>query len=165
MRRLRGLSGAFILLAAISGGCSPPSNDEVAPDFELKDVDGKDVSLSDFRGKVVLINFWAVGCMPCRMELPHLKTLYDAYNGNGFTVLAVNAWDEPPEVVKEFAKQLKIPFTVLVSGEKVFKELYQGGGIPMGVLIDRNGNVVFRHIGIAKDRMEALDRKVKQLMG
>ena len=154
----------FIALGLATSGCSSGSSDEPAPDFRLTSVDGRGVSVSDFKGKVVLINFWAVGCMPCRMELPHLKALHEKHKGE-LVILAVNAWDEPPELVKEFAKAENVPFIVLTGGGKVFQEQYRGGGIPMGVLVDRKGNITFRHIGIDKERMRALDKKLQQLLG
>jgi thiol-disulfide isomerase/thioredoxin len=156
---------AFAVIPFCVTACSTPPNKDAAPEFELTSIDGAKISLSQFKGKVVLVDFWAVGCMPCRASLPHLKALHETYQKNGFTILAVNAWDEPPEAVKEFARQMSLPFTVLVNGGKVFKELYKGGPVPMGVLIDAEGNIVFRHIGIDKDSMLALDKKLKELMG
>ena len=155
---------ALAVLSVCVGGCSRGSNDDQAPDFTLASLDGRQISLSDFKGKVVLINFWAVGCLPCRMEVPHLKELHEKHKGE-LVILAVNAWDEPPDVVKSFAGELKLPFAVLTGGGRVFRELYKGQAIPMGVVVDRKGQIAFQHIGIDQERMQALDKKLQQLLG
>jgi thiol-disulfide isomerase/thioredoxin len=155
---------AFAVIPFCVTACSTPPNKDAAPEFELTSIDGTKVSLSQFKGKVVLVDFWAVGCMPCRASIPHLKALHETYQKNGFTILAVNAWNQCCTTIIA-ARQVSLPFTVLVNGGKVFKDLYKGGPVPMGVLIDAKGNIVFRHIGIDKDNMLALDKKLKELMG
>jgi thiol-disulfide isomerase/thioredoxin len=112
-----GLAMGWPILSLFVGGCSNGSNDDAAPDFKLMALDGREVSVSDFKGKVVLINFWAVGCMPCRIELPHLKELHEKHKGE-LVILAVNAWDEPPELVKESPAEKVL--TVL-TGARVFR--------------------------------------------
>lgn len=158
--RFFGLAGTLSFLAA---GCSNEAGDDPAPDFTLKAVDGRVISLSDYRGKVVLINFWAVGCMPCRMEMVHIRNVYEHYEGR-LVILAVNAWDEPREVVKSFADKQELPFLVLLNGRKVHTESYKGKAVPMGVLVDGQGRIVLQQIGFDKQRIEQLDKKLKQLL-
>ncbi len=164
LMHIRGGSFLVMTAALLGAGCSSSSSSGQAPDFKLRSLDDHEVSLSSFKGKVVLIDFWAVGCGPCRMEMPHLKSLYEK-SGGRLVVLAVNAWDEPPEVVKNFVESEKLPFTVLLNGSKVFESQYHGNGIPMGVLVDSTGRIVFTHLGFDQEGMEQLDAKVKQLLG
>lgn len=96
--------------------------------------------------------------------MPELKRLYEK-SGGRLVVLAVNAWDEPAEVVKEFVQREKLPFTILLNGGKVFETQYHGEGIPMTVLVDAAGKIVFTHLGFDQEGLDQLDAKLKQLLG
>lgn len=111
-----------------------------APDFELKTLDGEKVRLTDFRGKPVLLSFWASWCGPCRRELPELGALHDEYAKKGLVILGVN--DEGKGTAKKFAEKIFLPFPTLDdSGEKVHR-LYRVQAIPTLFLIDRDGKIV-----------------------
>jgi peroxiredoxin len=116
---------------------------ELPPDFRLSDVnDGKDIRLSAYKGKVVLLDFWATWCAPCRMELPHFVELHDAYKGQGFSMIGVSVDQQGVEHVRNFAVQwkLKYPLAVDVTGEV---NMAYGGirSIPTSLLIGRDGGV------------------------
>src|SRR5438105_1885112 len=121
---------------------------EPAPDFELKSLDGRTVRLSDFRGKVVVLNFWATWCAPCRVETPWLVDLYRQYKEQGLEVVGISMDDGEQEHVAEFAKELGINYTVLL-GNHAVGDAYGGlRFLPQTFFIDRNGKIIKRSFGI-----------------
>ena len=130
-----------------------------APDFELVTLKGKKVKLSDFKGKVVLLNFWATWCPPCREEMPIFKRVYRKYKEKGFEILAVST-DTDPRVVKRFVKEFGIEFPVLIDKEGKVMRLYQVQGLPTSFLIDREGRVVKVRLGEYKE----IERDLKKLL-
>lgn len=120
--------------------------EQILPNFPLStvDLDGKSISLMDYRGKVVLLDFWAVWCGPCVGEIPNIKEVYEKYHDKGFDVIGVS-FDKDEAVVREFIKEKEIPWRqILDSGgfKGVFAEQYGVRGIPAPFLIDRNGKVI-----------------------
>lgn len=108
--------------------------------FTLTDLDGRQWTLQDLRGKVVLVNFWATWCPPCRKEMPDLNKLYKEFKGKGFVVLAIS--DEKPETVRSFLAKHKVKYPILIDpGDKVHK-LFAVDGIPKSYLYDRDGKLV-----------------------
>jgi len=141
-------------------GC-PDSTTTTAQDFTLKDLDGKDVSLSSYRGKAVLVNFWAVGCPPCRSEIPHLVQIYNRLGDSGFVILGVNAWDEPTDTVKNFVKEQGIRYPVLLMGSGV-AEKYNVQGIPTNLFIDPRGMIAARELGFRGE--SAMEDQIKKIL-
>lgn len=113
-------------------------------DFTLTDIQGKPWHLADLRGKVVLVNFWATWCPPCRKEMPDLQALYDKYKDQGFVVLAIS--DEEAAKVNPFLGERKISYPVLLDPGRKVNELYKIEGIPKSFVYDRNGNLVAQSI-------------------
>ena len=111
-----------------------------APDLGLETLEGTPVRLSDYRGQVVVLNFWATWCGPCRMEVPGLVSVYGRYREKGFTILAVNL-HEPRERVEPFVRETGIEFPVLLDAEGLTGELYAIRGIPTSYFLDREGVV------------------------
>ncbi len=122
---------------------------KAAPDFKLRTLDGKEVSLSDYRGKVVLINFWATWCPPCREEMPLFKRVYERYKNKGFEILAVST-DTSIDPVKKFVKEYKLDFPVLLDTDNI-SSLYGIQGLPTSFLIDREGKIVKVRLGKYKE--------------
>ena len=120
-----------------------PEVGAVAPDFTLANLNGASVGLSELRGQVVLINFWATWCVPCRVEMPAIQA---RYNDGDFAVLAVN-FDESAEKVRAFADELGLDFPILLDPGGKIQELYRVRGYPSSYFVDTNGVIQFIHIG------------------
>lgn len=122
-----------------------------APDFTLPAPDGTPVSLSEYRGKVVFLTFWASWCVACIEEMPELRRLYDEYHDQGFEVIGINATDNAA-VVAAIAQQKRIPYMLLVAaGSPELGEKYTVLGLPLNLLIDRSGVIVYRGGMIPED--------------
>ncbi|MEM1262571.1 MAG: TlpA disulfide reductase family protein [Pseudomonadota bacterium] len=117
-----------------------------APDFTLDSFSGDTLSLTDFRGDVIMINFWATWCGPCREEMPILDELYSRYNRAGFQLLGVNIDDEPQRA-KDMIAELGVSFPVLFDSSKQVSELYAVQAMPVSVMVDRQGMVRYVHHG------------------
>jgi thiol-disulfide isomerase/thioredoxin len=118
----------------------------LAPNFSLLDVTGQRVELSSYRGKVVLLDFWATWCDPCRDEIPHFVELQNRYRDQGLQIIGVSMDDEP-EPVRDFYRRFKMNYPVVMGTAKT-GELYGGVlGLPIAFLIGRDGRIRARHIG------------------
>src|SRR5512134_651241 len=162
LRVARTVAVAALALTAAAGGAAvtPASG---APDFTLPSLDGPNLRLQEQRGRVVMINFWATWCGPCRVEMPHLAKLYEKYRGSGFTVLAVNI-DEDPYKAAGLAKQLGMRFPVLLDTEKKVSRLYDLSTMPSTILIDRDGRVRYVHRGYREGYEDTYDKQIRELL-
>lgn len=124
-----------------------PSAGAPAPGWKLTGLDGKTVKLSDFRGKVVILNFWATWCMPCRVEIPHFVELQKQYGDRGLAIIGVSLDEQGPEVVKKFVKQIGMNYLVVTGNEKIVAAYGGIEGIPTTFVIDRKGRIVRGYIG------------------
>jgi peroxiredoxin len=113
-------------------------------DFTLTDLHGKTWSLKELKGKVVLVNFWATWCPPCRKEMPDLNALYQRFKDQGFVVLAIS--DEEANKVKPFIVERKISYPVMLDPGRKVNELFQVEGIPKSFVYDREGKLVAQSI-------------------
>ncbi|UCD33304.1 MAG: TlpA family protein disulfide reductase [Desulfobacterales bacterium] len=118
-----------------------------APNVSLPGLDGKNVSLADFKGKVVLLNIWATWCAPCVAEMPSMEKLYQELKGEDFELLAISVDESGAEAVKPFVEKYKLGFPVLLDTKGEIKDLYQATGIPESFIIDKNGMIVDKIIG------------------
>lgn len=141
-----------------------------APAFALEDLNGKKVSLASYRGKAVLINFWATWCGPCKIETPWLIELRNQYAEQGFEILGVSADDldkgdpqrlsDDKKEIAHFAQQMHIPYPVLIDGNSLSHEYGGLDSLPTSFFVDRQGNVVETQLGLtSKDDIEAKIRK------
>ncbi len=151
------------LLAAPASQAAMPKIGSVAPDFALKGNSGKNLKLSEHRGEVVMINFWATWCGPCRQELPLLNSLHEKYRKAGFTLLGVNV-DDRPDAALVMAKKLGITFPVLFDSEKRVSRLYDVNAMPSTVLIDRDGKVRYIHLGYRAGYETSYENQVRELL-
>ena len=132
---------------------------ENAPDFILKDMSGKDVTLSSFKGKPIVLNFWATWCPYCRQERPYLKSLYEEYKDKDLVIIAVSL-DRSSKTVKRFLEQNPAPYMVLTDTEGMTVALYNIMGYPTTYLINRNGKITQKLVG----PVEWTDRNVKDFI-
>lgn len=151
------------LLAAPASQAAMPKIGTAAPDFALKSSSGKNLKLSEHRGEVVMVNFWATWCGPCRQELPLLNRLHEQYRKAGFTLLGVNI-DDRPDVAQTMAKKLGITFPVLFDTEKRVSRLYDVNAMPSTVLIDRDGKVRYIHLGYRAGYETSYESQIRELL-
>jgi len=119
-----------------------PHDKPMAPDFTLSNMHGAPVSLTDYRGKVVILNFWATWCPPCRAEMPSMEQLYRKMKGDDFVLLAVNVDKNGQSAVASFAKKISLSFPVLLDKNQNVADLYRVMGIPQTFIINKNGEIV-----------------------
>jgi peroxiredoxin len=149
---------AWALLAA-SGLCAAAP----APDFTLRTLDGSNLRLHEQRGRVVLINFWATWCGPCRQEMPLLNQLFQKYRGSGFTLLGINV-DEDGRKAQAVAKQLGLAFPVLLDADKAVSQRYELASMPSTLLIDRDGRVRYLHKGYQAGYETLYEKQIRELL-
>lgn len=123
------------------------SESKIAADFTLTDMEGKQVSLSQYRGKVVILNFWATWCPPCREEMPSMERLYQDYKDKGLVILAVNVDENGHKAVSQFLQRTPYSFPILLDSKSVAQNTYGVFRFPESFIIDRNGIMVKRIIG------------------
>jgi peroxiredoxin len=158
------IAGGLLLIAAAvftlqgagadeSGGDiqTAPEKGAFAPEFSLKSVSGETVQLSDFQGKVVLVNFWAVWCPPCRQEMPAIQNIHENY-GDQVVVLGVNAGDTQRDALG-FMDELGLTFEVLLDSTYDVEDLYRVRGLPSTFFIDANGVIQIQHIGFMEESL------------
>ncbi|MDH5507220.1 MAG: redoxin domain-containing protein [Anaerolineae bacterium] len=154
---------ALGLLIALLAACSPgvaPVRGALAPDFELQQISGETVRLSDYRGQPVLVNFWATWCTPCLIEMPAIQERFTRFAPEGFVVLAVDN-DEPLDRVQDFVDEVGLTFPVLLDPGAVVQVQYQVRGYPSSYFIDPEGIIRVVHIGILTD--DQLDDYLSQI--
>jgi len=175
------LGGIFLMVTALAGvvlqnwaqapaETSQFSQDQPAgplqiggrmPDFTLADLNGGQVKLSDYAGRMVLINTWATWCPPCRAEMPDLEQLYQKHRSNGFVILAVNA-GETREQAAGFASQLNLTFPVLLDPDEKLMDALAINNYPTSILVDGDG--VIQAIRVGMFTPEALKREIEPLI-
>jgi len=134
----------------------------LAPGFTLPQLNGQQIHLSDYRGKVVLLDFWATWCDPCREEVPHLVELQNRYRDRGLQIIGISM-DDDAEPVRDFYRRFNMNYPVAM-GDATTGEVYGGVlGLPIAFLIDRDGRVYSKHIG-ATD-ISVIEREITTLLG
>jgi peroxiredoxin len=157
---LAAISVAVVVGIFVHGGDSSPNSVRAAsvkpdkdrheaPDFSLKDADGKTVQLADYKGKVVLLNFWATWCGPCRLEIPWFMDMQRQNKDKGFEVLGVAMDDEGWEAVKPFLAELKVNYRVVIGDDSTTRKYGGVDALPTTFLIDRGGKIAAVHVGLA----------------
>jgi thiol-disulfide isomerase/thioredoxin len=136
-----------------------------APEFVLKDMDGKPHSLKDYRGKYVLINFWATWCPPCRREMPSLEVLYRKWHDKPFMVLAINQWEDP-DLVFSYMGQLDVfpTFPILFDRDSAISQAFGVKGLPTSFVVDPEGRVIMRAVGGREFDHPELERTIGELL-
>ena len=147
---------AAMLLAGIrtarknrAGGTAPGQLiGQTAPDFELESLDGKNVKLSEFRGKAVLLNFWATYCGPCKIEMPWFVEMQKEFGPQGFQIVGVAMDDASAEDIAKFAKEMGVNYPILLGKESVGQSYGGVGVLPTTFFVDRDGKITAREFGL-----------------
>jgi thiol-disulfide isomerase/thioredoxin len=176
VRRLKVLAGALLAVGlvvglylvnrywiapAVTSQAKSASEHALAPAFSLSDLSGRTLSLSDYKGKVVVLDFWATWCGPCRIEIPGFVELQNHYGNQGLAMIGISM-DDGPEPVVEFYKQFKMNYPVALGSERL-GELYGGiFGLPTTFLIGRDGRIYAKHVGATDPAL--IEEEVKQLL-
>jgi thiol-disulfide isomerase/thioredoxin len=127
----------------------PLPKDSLAPNWKLLSLSDKEISLTDFKGRVVLIDFFYRSCYPCMQALPALQALHDKYHDKGLTVIGIDPYDKKDDNLSSFLAKRGVTYTVLLGGKDVAKD-YRVSGYPTMYLIDKNGKVIFNQVGYGK---------------
>ena len=148
---------------SVRAAVKPEKDRKRAPDFALKDSNGTQVKLSDYRGKVVLLNFWATWCGPCKIEIPWFIEFEQKFKDQGFAVLGVSMDEDGWEAVKPYIANRKINYRVLLGDERV-GDLYGGiESLPSTFIIDREGKIASVHIGLVGKK--DYEQEIEHLVG
>jgi len=149
---------SILALVLLLAGCSPTPTQGIkvgnlAPDFQLHDLDGKAVSLSDLQGKPVLINFWATWCPPCRAEMPYLQQIYEEWSVKGLALSTINIGESSSQV-EEFLQSYELSFPVLLDTKQDVSQEYNIRGIPTTFFIDKDGVIQDIKVGSFQSKAE-----------
>ena len=158
-----GVLAAIALWGCLMGGCSSQESVRAqglktaekrnsAADFSLKDADGKTVRLSDYRGQVVLLDFWATWCGPCKIEIPWFVELQRKHKDRGFVVIGVSMDEDGWEAVKPFLRHMNVNYRVVIGNDTTAQSYGGVEALPTTFLIDREGKIAATHIGLASRR-------------
>jgi peroxiredoxin len=134
-----------------------------APDFTLRTMNGPNMRLQEQRGRVVMVNFWATWCGPCRQEMPQLNRLYEKYHAAGFVLLGVNV-DDDQRKAAEVAGKLGVTFPVLLDSDKLVSKLYDLSTMPSTIIIDRDGKVRYVHRGYLTGYEDSYEKQIRELL-
>lgn len=156
------IKGLFLVICFLSLVVGVGAAGKAAPDFSLPDIlQGKNYSLSQFKGKVVMINFFTFFCMPCREEMPDLNKIYNEYKGKGFQLLGIGLSSDPVQL-RFLVKQIGLDYPVLAGDDKVSKDYGSIEIVPTTFIIDRQGNIAHKILGTRKK--EELEKMIQALL-
>ncbi|MCX5800254.1 MAG: TlpA disulfide reductase family protein [Candidatus Eisenbacteria bacterium] len=161
MTKILVMVSSLLLFLSCSVG-NAPREGRVAPDFELSSLEGQKISLSQFRGKIVILDFWATWCKPCRLELPHFVALYEEFGNDALQIIGVSLDQVGSDEVASFVKEWKIPYVIVMGNGEVTKSYGGIKGIPTTFVIDKRGNVYRKYVGY-RDK-EVFERDIRALL-
>ena len=142
---------------------NPPSVGDTAPDFTLKGINGNTSSLADYKGKVVMVEFWATWCPPCKELTPILEKIHKKYKDKGFIILALVSEDEGEAAIRSFIKEHGITYPVLLADQETMRH-YGISSIPVTFIINKEGRVVTIHMGNTQGIMQKLTSEIERLL-
>ena len=131
-------------------------------DIELTDLSGNEYRVSDFKGKIVLLDFWATWCPPCHMSIPEIISLHEKYSDRGLIVVGISL-DRDYNTLKRYCEKKDIPYLILIGNQKITKR-YDIKAIPTFFLLDRKGKVVYHQVGYLPEKFAEIDRKIGELI-
>ena len=137
---------------------------QLAPDFVLTDLNGRSGKLSDYRGKVVILDFWATWCGPCKMLIPHFLELYQKYKGSGLEIVGVAMDQGGAKVVKPFVDKHGIPYPNFIGNNQVAMQYGGLRGIPTTYLITKDGRIFKKYVGVPPNPKLTFENEIKSLL-
>ena len=162
----------FLILSLSLGGifslphCSTEKKEPtlpLAPDFKLRTLDGQEIVLFKLKGKVILLDFWATWCGPCRESIPHLIQLYNTYQKNGLEVIGMNVDRGDIDTIRHFVKSLDIPYPITITSQEV-ERAYGVTGLPTTILVDKEGRIREKIAGYTSGIGKQMTAKVVDLI-
>ena len=147
VRTLKGMFKGLALVAVCASAALAASSSGPAPGFKLSGRGGKTIDLAQYKGQVVMINFWATWCGPCRQEMPLLEDIYKKYKPMGFTLVGVNVEPDAKGAEAWLTKQKPVSFPIAFDTESKVSKMYKVAGMPSTVFVDRKGNIRVMHKG------------------
>ncbi len=166
MMRRMGWVVLFVALLSASACKRKPALDvssgkQAAPAFSLTDTEGKPLNLADLKGKVVLLDFWATWCAPCKVEIPHFVEMQKKYGPQGLQIVGLSI-DDDAKPVREFTQKMGMNYPVALADEKLTTQYGGILGLPVAFVIDKNGNIVAKHVGETKP--EVFEQEIQKLL-
>lgn len=149
----------YALGQSVSSEVIPTDKRVIAPDFMISDVQGKPFRLSALKGRVVLVDFWAVACGGCKLELPYYVRFDQQYSGKGLSLVGLDMYGEKPSDVKAFAASHQMRYPVAIGTDSI-GDLYHLKEMPLTVLVDRQGRIAVSHVGVIDPKTFETDIKV-----
>lgn len=152
---MKKILGPVLLILLLTAVWSPaaevtadPQNDPMAPAFTFRDLNGNTVSLEDYKGKVLFLNFWATWCGPCRQEIPDFIEMYDKYQEKGLEIIGISLDRLSESKLKQWVDKNKINYPVVMATQEVVNDYQPGQFIPSTILIDAQGRIRHKHVGL-----------------
>ena len=163
IRSLVQLSLALVFATLLGQNAQAAEGQGMAPDFTLKSQNGSNVKLSELRGQVVMVNFWASWCGPCRQEMPLLEELYQRYQGMGFSILGVNV-EEDSAAAKKMLRDVSVSFPILFDTKNEASRAYDVSAMPSTFMVDRDGKLRYLHKGYVPGVENEYQQEIRALI-
>uniref|UniRef100_A0A7V3ZV10 TlpA family protein disulfide reductase n=1 Tax=candidate division WOR-3 bacterium TaxID=2052148 RepID=A0A7V3ZV10_UNCW3 len=130
-------------------------------EFQLETLEGEKIDLKNYKGRVILMDFWATWCPPCRAAIPHLIDLYQKYQNKNFAVLGIGL--DEKEALKKMKEELNIPYPIFIGNNEMAK-FYQISAIPTLVLINKKGSIAYKEVGFSEEGIKNLESKILEML-